>query len=90
MQRSVSIGERAHALVGINRDSLENLVLVPPVNVIEVRDRVDIRSRIGLFAGIIFADRDEILRLGERQRPQQHCIDYAEHSGVSTNPERKR
>src|SRR6059036_1163629 len=60
MQRSVSICEGAHALVGINRDPLENFVLVTPVNVIEVRDRIDIRSRIGLFASIIFADRDEI------------------------------
>jgi hypothetical protein len=57
-------------LVGINRDPLENLVLVTPVNVIEVRDRVDIRSRIGFFAGIVFADGDEVLRLVERQRAQ--------------------
>ena len=70
MQRSVSICERAHALVGIKRDPLEDLVLVTPVNVIEVRDRINIRSRIGFFAGIVFAERHEILRLVERQRPQ--------------------
>ena len=68
MQRSVSIRERAHALVGVNRDPLENLVLGTPVNVIEVRDRIDIRSRIGFFAIVVFADRDKVLRLIERQR----------------------
>jgi hypothetical protein len=35
-----------------------------------VRDRIDIRSRIGFFPGIIFAERDKVLRLIERQRPQ--------------------
>ena len=89
MERLVSVGQRADALICVNRDVFEDFVLIAPVDVIEIRDRLDLRSRIGFLARIEFPNRDEILRFMKWQRPQQHGIDHAEHGAIGADAERE-
>src|SRR5438309_10813678 len=89
MERLVSVGQRADALICVNRDVFEDFVLIAPVDVIEIRDRLELRSRIGFLARIELPSRDEILRFMKWQRPQQHGIDHAEDCAVSADTERE-
>ena len=90
MSRLVSVGQGANALIGVDGNAFENFGLIAPIYVVEIRDRFDLRSGIGLLAHVEFTERDEILRFLERERPQQNSVEDAEHCGVGPNPERER
>src|ERR1700736_42166 len=90
MRRLVPIGQRANALIRVNGDALKNTSLRAPIDVIEIRDRLDVGSRIGFLPSIELTERGEILRFMEWKRPRQHGIEHAEHGRVRTNSERKR
>src|SRR5260370_42628379 len=81
------VGQRAYALVRVNADALKNLILRAPIDVIEIRDAVDLCAGIGFLANIVFAQRDEVLRLVERERPPQHRVQHTKDGSVRPNPE---
>src|SRR5438128_8970543 len=62
----------------------ENRVVVSPVEIVRQRNRI-ILSWSGRFV-----ENHDSVSVWIRQRSQQHCIDDAEDSGVSADPERKR
>jgi len=89
VRRLVSIRQRANGLIGINRDTIKDLSLVAEINVIEIRDRLDLSSRVSFLPRIELTERDEILRFMEWKRPQQHRVQDAKDRGVGANSECK-
>jgi len=63
MSGLISVCKRANTLICVNSNAFENLVLVTPIDIIEIGDAVNIGAGIGFFAHVIFAQGDEILRL---------------------------
>src|SRR5438874_4786810 len=89
MSRLISVCKRANTLICVNSNAFENLVLVTPIDIIEIGDAVNIGAGIGFFAHVIFAQGDEILRLTKWKWPQQHCVENAKHRRICANPKRK-
>jgi len=79
--------ENADALICINGDALEDVILRAPIDIIQIRDRIDLCSRISFLTGIVLTDCDEILRLAKRKRPQQYGVEDAEHCGIGPDTE---
>src|SRR6266849_1678339 len=89
MRRFIPVGESADALIRINGYPLKNLALVTEVDVIEIGDCLDLRSGICFLSNIVFAERDEILRLVERKWSQQHRVQDTKDRGIGANSECK-
>ncbi|MDP7340395.1 MAG: hypothetical protein QGI10_04785 [Vicinamibacterales bacterium] len=65
-------------------ECLDRAALRAPVDQVGRRDTVDLTGRSGL------PDGDQPVRLGERQRTEQHAVDETEDRRVGADPERQR
>src|SRR6185369_4525454 len=90
VRRFVTVSQGADALICINRDAIENRVLISPIDVIEIRNGVNLCSGIGILASIVFTNGDEILRLAERKGSQQYGIEDTKDCGVCADTKSKR
>ena len=77
-------------MIAANSDALENFSLIAPVNVIEIRNAFDLRAGIFRLARVEFTKRDQILRILERQRPQERNVHDAEDGCIRANSEGQR
>ena len=68
----------------IDADFFENVVLIAPVGEVRIRDRHLVQHRTTLV------QKQQLLRVIVRQRPQHDRIDYAENCCVRANAQRQR
>jgi hypothetical protein len=88
VRRFLAVGQR-DAITAENGDILKNLILCAPIREVGIRDRRPVGNLARALSDIVGPECYQILRLVERQRPQEHGVEDTEYGAVRADSERE-